>query len=193
MDDYQKLIIRRVTSNRIQSIREKFYQTTGYIDSESREQEVVKPRAALTCALSCHFTITSISNAFNQNHTTLIYHRRKHEANMEHWQGYKQLFEISLQIIESMPYIKSTCPPSNPAKSFNEWQEFLLAERRKMFANNLRTSQRIEEMANFVDEQDVKDKANLLDAMLKEIREGKDITEAAKKTIEDAINYGFTQ
>jgi len=112
---------------------------------------------------------------------------------MEHWQGYKQLFEISLQIIESMPYIKSTCPPSNPAKSFNEWQEFLLAERRKMFANNLRTSQRIEEMANFVDEQDVKDKANLLDAMLKEIREGKDITEAAKKTIEDAINYGFTQ
>lgn len=188
--NYEQELHKRVCFNQITAVRNTFYAITGHHDNKSRKEYVVKPRAALLCALSTKYTLTDVANAFDIHHATVIHHRKHHEGNLSAWKGYKEIFDKAIQTLHSMPFIKSTSLPDNPPKSFNEWQEHLLEQRRQIFERNVGMVNITDEMSS---QQDMVDKAKLLDRMLKEIREGADLNSAAQRVLNDAINYGFTK
>ena len=50
-------------------------------------------------------TATAIAKVFGSDHSTVSYHCKKHESNMEHWPGYRRYFIAAARMCnETMKY-----------------------------------------------------------------------------------------
>ena len=77
----------------MQSIIKEYYHVIGLTPNKSRHQEQVKARAAMMTAMrQFKLTATAIAKVFGSDHSTVSYHCKKHESNMEHWPGYRRYF-----------------------------------------------------------------------------------------------------
>ncbi len=77
----------------MQSIIQEYYHVIGIIPNKSRHQEQVKARAAMMCAMrQFKLSTTDIGKVFDTDHSTVCHHARKHQANMDHWPGYRRNF-----------------------------------------------------------------------------------------------------
>jgi hypothetical protein len=92
--------------NEIQSIIKEYYHVIGLTPDKSRHQEQVKARAAMMSAMrQFKLTATSIAQVFGSDHSTVCYHSKKHESNMEHWPGYRANFIAAARLCnETMKY-----------------------------------------------------------------------------------------
>jgi hypothetical protein len=74
----------------MESIMEEYYHVIGLNSDSTRRAEQVKARAAMMSAMR-HFslTTTSIGRVFGADHSTVVYHTAKHDANMKYWSGYR--------------------------------------------------------------------------------------------------------
>jgi len=90
----------------MQSILKEYYHVIGVIPNKSRHQEQVKARAAMMTAMrQFKITATAIANVFGSDHSTVCYHCKKHESNMEHWPGYRRYFIAAARLCnETMKY-----------------------------------------------------------------------------------------
>ena len=92
--------------NEMQSIIKEYYHVIGLTPNKSRHQEQVKARAAMMCAMrEFKLTTKDIGSVFDTDHSTVCHHARKHEANMEHWPGYRRNYIAAARLCnETMKY-----------------------------------------------------------------------------------------
>lgn len=90
----------------MQSILREYYHVLGLTPNKSRRQEQVKARAAMMSAMrQFKLTTTEIARVFESDHSTVCHHSKKHEANMEHWPGYRNNFIAAARLCnETMKY-----------------------------------------------------------------------------------------
>ena len=90
----------------MQSIIKEYYHVIGLTPNKSRHQEQVKARAAMMCAMrQFKLTTKDIGGVFDTDHSTVCHHARKHEANLEHWPGYRRNFVAAARLCnETMRY-----------------------------------------------------------------------------------------
>jgi hypothetical protein len=80
-------------NNEMQSILKEYYHVIGLTPNKSREQEQVKARSAMMCAMrQFKLTTKEIASIFGSDHSTVCHHSKNHEANMDHWPGYRKNF-----------------------------------------------------------------------------------------------------
>jgi len=82
-------------NNELNDIIDAYYNVLGITPNRTRYSEQVQCRAALMSAMRQFETTTSIGKAFNVDHSTVVYHTSKHEANMNSWLGYDRKFDIA--------------------------------------------------------------------------------------------------
>jgi hypothetical protein len=90
----------------MQSIIKEYYHVIGLTPNKSRHQEQVKARAAMMSAMR-QFKITTvdIAKVFDSDHSTVCYHTRNHNSNMDHWPGYRTNFIAAARLCnETMRY-----------------------------------------------------------------------------------------
>lgn len=92
--------------NEMQSIIKEYYHVIGITPDKSRHQEQVKARAAMMCAMrQFKLSTTDIGNVFDTDHSTVCHHAKKHEANLDHWPGYKKNYIAAARLCnETMKY-----------------------------------------------------------------------------------------
>lgn len=66
----------------------------------ARTADYVQPRAAILVALSNKYRPYHISKALNIHHTTILYHRRKHEGNVLSWNGYEPIYKLAEEVMD---------------------------------------------------------------------------------------------
>lgn len=90
----------------MQSILKEYYHVIGLTPNKSRHQEQVKARAAMMSAMrQFKQTLYAIAEVFDTDHSTVCHHTKKHEANMEHWPGYRDNFIAAARLCnETMKY-----------------------------------------------------------------------------------------
>ena len=92
--------------NEMKSIIKEYYHVIGLTPNKSRHQEQVKARAAMMTAMR-QFKITTvdIAKVFGSDHSTVCYHTRNHDSNMEHWPGYRSNYIAASRLCnETMKY-----------------------------------------------------------------------------------------
>ena len=92
--------------NEMQSIIKEYYHVIGLTPDKSRHQEQVKARAAMMCAMrEFKLSTKDIGSVFDTDHSTVCHHAKKHEANMEHWPGYRSNYIAAARLCnETMKY-----------------------------------------------------------------------------------------
>jgi hypothetical protein len=74
---------------------EEYYKVFGITPSKRRITRQVQARAAMMSALRQYSTTTAIGELFSMDHSSVVHHTRKHEANMSMWAGYKEFFFVA--------------------------------------------------------------------------------------------------
>lgn len=82
-------------NNELNDIIDSYYDVLGITPNRTRYSEQVQCRAALMSAMRQFETTMAIGKAFNVDHSTVVYHTNKHEANMNTWLGYDRKFDIA--------------------------------------------------------------------------------------------------
>jgi S-adenosylmethionine/arginine decarboxylase-like enzyme len=87
-------------------ILKEYYHVLGIKRDKSRKQEQVKARAAMMTAMRQNeLTTTSIAKLFDSDHSTVVHHTRKHEANMATWPGYEKNYIAAVRLCgETLKY-----------------------------------------------------------------------------------------
>ena len=90
----------------MQSILKEYYHVIGVIPEKSRRPQQVMARAAMMSAMrQFKLSATAIAKVFESDHSTVCYHSKKHEANMEHWPGYRSNYIAAARLCnETMKY-----------------------------------------------------------------------------------------
>ena len=70
-------------------------------NSKARDFKQTQPRIAFGVALTKHIGDSLTSDVLEKDRTTIIHYKRKHEDNMELWDGYDTLFETAQYIVDS--------------------------------------------------------------------------------------------
>ena len=70
-------------------------------NSKARHFKHTQPRIAFGVALTKHIGDSLTSDVLEKDRTTIIHYKRKHEDNMELWDGYDTLFETAQYIVDS--------------------------------------------------------------------------------------------
>lgn len=77
----------------IDSLVNLYYKRIGVEKSnKGREHKDYKPRAAIMVALSDVCTCTAIGRYFGRRHCSVLYAKKRHEMNMQFWEGYADLY-----------------------------------------------------------------------------------------------------
>ena len=80
-------------------ILKEYYHVLGLKRDKSRKQEQVKARAAMMTAMRQNeLTTTSIAKLFGSDHSTVVHHTRKHEANIATWPGYEKNYITAVRL-----------------------------------------------------------------------------------------------
>ena len=102
----QKLKTYLRMKSEMQSIIKEYYHVIGLTPNKSRHQEQVKARAAMMCAMrEFKLSTKDIGSVFDTDHSTVCHHAKKHDANLEHWPGYRNNFIAAARLCnETMKY-----------------------------------------------------------------------------------------
>jgi len=96
------------THMQIVKIRDAYYELLlsepnhGYDKDQlikGRASDYVQPRAAILVALSNRFRPFHIGKALGIHHTTVLYHRLRHEGNVLSWNGYTPLYDMAEELM----------------------------------------------------------------------------------------------
>ena len=80
-------------------ILKEYYHVLGLKPDRTRHQEQVKARAAMMTAMRQNdLTTTSIAKLFDSDHSTVIHHTKKHEANLATWPGYEKNYIAAVRL-----------------------------------------------------------------------------------------------
>ena len=87
-------------------ILKEYYHVLGIKPDRTRHQEQVKARAAMMTAMRQNdLTPTSLARLFDSDHSTVVHHNRKHEANMSTWTGYEKNYIAAVRLCgETLKY-----------------------------------------------------------------------------------------
>lgn len=85
-------------SSELKTIIDSYYTAIGISANMSRLQEQVQSRAAIMSAMRRYRTTMEIAKAFGMDHSTVVYHANRHDANMVMWTGYDEKFKIARRI-----------------------------------------------------------------------------------------------
>ena len=81
------------------SILKEYYYVLGIKPDRSRRQAQVKARAAMMSAMRQNeLTTTLIAEVFGTDHSTVVHHTGKHEANLASWPGYEKNYIAALRL-----------------------------------------------------------------------------------------------
>jgi len=83
-----------------QVLYEEYYASLGITPNNSRKTPQVQSRAALMVAMSHHMTKTSIGKFFGRDHSSIVHHCSKHEANMDSWPGYQERYLLAAKLCD---------------------------------------------------------------------------------------------
>jgi len=89
-----------------EKILRQYYYTLNLVPNKSRRQEQVKARAAMMTAMrQCNLTTTAIAEIFGTDHSTVVHHSQKHEANLATWTGYEKNYITAVRLCgETLKY-----------------------------------------------------------------------------------------
>jgi hypothetical protein len=74
----------------------RYYHILGLTPNQSRKAEQVKARAAMMTAMrQSGLKLHHIAEIFGSDHSTVVHHTRKHEANLKYWDGYEHKYTIA--------------------------------------------------------------------------------------------------
>ena len=87
-------------------ILKEYYYVLGIKPDRTRRQPQVKARAAMMSAMRHNkMTTTAIAKVFESDHSTVVHHTSKHEANIATWPGYEKNYIAALRLCgETMKY-----------------------------------------------------------------------------------------
>lgn len=69
--------------------------------SDDRHFNQSQPRMAFGVALTRHIGDSLTSDVLEKDRTTIIHYKRKHESNLQWWDGYKTMFETAEYVVDS--------------------------------------------------------------------------------------------
>jgi|DEB0MinimDraft_6_1074348.scaffolds.fasta_scaffold67677_1 hypothetical protein len=81
-----------------------YYLELGLTPSKTRMKEQVQARAAIMVALREYTTTTAIGKLFGMDHSSIVHHCRKHDANIMYWDGYAKMFDIAKKHCRMLRY-----------------------------------------------------------------------------------------
>ena len=81
-----------------------YYLELGLTPNRTRMKEQVQARAAVMVALRQYTTTTAIGKLFDMDHSSVVHHCKKHDANMVYWKGYAKMFEIAKKHCKTLRY-----------------------------------------------------------------------------------------
>ena len=85
--------------NEGKQLLKEYYYVLGITPDRSRKQEQVKARAAMMTAMRQNeLTTTAIAEIFNSDHSTVVHHTSKHEANLASWPGYEKNYIAAIRL-----------------------------------------------------------------------------------------------
>ena len=92
--------------NEGKQLLKEYYYVLGLTPDRSRKQEQVKARAAMMTAMrQSKLTTTSIAEIFESDHSTVVHHTGKHEANLASWPGYEKNYVTAIRLCgETLKY-----------------------------------------------------------------------------------------
>lgn len=92
--------------NEGKQLLKEYYRVLGITPDRSRKQEQVKARAAMMTAMrQSKLTTTSIAEIFDSDHSTVVHHTGKHEANLVSWNGYEKNYITAIRMCgETLKY-----------------------------------------------------------------------------------------
>ena len=73
------------------------------LDYTSGDRHLIQtqPRMAFGVALTKHIGDSLTSDVLGKDRTTIIHYRRKHENNLDWWDGYETMFETAEYVVNS--------------------------------------------------------------------------------------------
>lgn len=69
--------------------------------SDDRHFIQTQPRMAFGVALTKHIGDSLTSQVLGKDRTTIIHYKRKHESNLDWWDGYETMFETAEYIVDT--------------------------------------------------------------------------------------------
>lgn len=84
-----------------QTVKQTF-ELLGEVDDRSRKEEKVKIRAAISNAMADYVGPSITAQALGRDRTTCIHHVKSHDANLKHWVGYAETFEVAKEVAYSI-------------------------------------------------------------------------------------------
>lgn len=84
-----------------QTVKETF-ELLGMVDDRSRKEDMVKIRAAISNAMADYVNPAITAKALGRDRTTCLHHVKTHGANLQHWVGYAETFEIAKEVAGSI-------------------------------------------------------------------------------------------
>jgi|GEM_PF-4344824 hypothetical protein len=91
-------------NSEMKSLLAGYYLELGLTPSRTRMKEQVQARAAVMVALRQYTTTTAIGKLFDMDHSSVVHHCKKHDANMVYWKGYAKMFEIAKKHCKTLRY-----------------------------------------------------------------------------------------
>jgi len=91
-------------NSEMKSLLAGYYLELGLTPSRTRMKEQVQARAAIMVALRQYTTTTAIGKLFDMDHSSVVHHCKKHDANMVYWKGYAKMFEIAKKHCKTLRY-----------------------------------------------------------------------------------------
>ena len=93
----------------MRSAIESYYQVIGLTPEDSRKADQVKARNAIGVALSkWSKNQQEVAKMLGRDRSTIAHMNIEHEDNLQHWSGYKNLFEYATLIVDSRMSTSST-------------------------------------------------------------------------------------
>ena len=87
---------------KVQKMLSEYYKELNLIPrNNSRLAYQVQPRAAMMVAMTKEMPVVNVSRSFGMNHATVLHHKRKHKANLEHWVGYKDNYDLARSLCDT--------------------------------------------------------------------------------------------
>lgn len=79
----------------LEQVLHSYYAVLNITPTRRRYKHDVQARAAMMVAMRKHSTTTMISKIFDMDHSSVVYHTNKHDANMISWDGYAKFYKLA--------------------------------------------------------------------------------------------------
>lgn len=114
-----------MTENLINEYVDRMYVAMEATNTNRKKREQVQSRAAIICTLNKVSGTYAISKSLNVHRSNITYHSKKHESNLVWWEGYKEKYDICMEVLAKQKDVCDFCKGTKTIKRLgsHEYEE----------------------------------------------------------------------